>query len=103
MCPKPIPLILQEGNLIEALLKAEEFSKLFPTCRSSGSTCPAAVCLIMQAKAHSQGGSPLNALPPALSAVAMCESHSLYSLRAMATTRIGTHAKPKARYCALDF
>ena len=40
---------LQEGNLLEVLLKAEEYSKLVPTGRGSGSACPAAVCLLLQA------------------------------------------------------
>lgn len=40
------------------------------------------MCLLMQAKAHTLGGNPLKALPPALSAIALCEAHSLHSLHA---------------------
>lgn len=123
-------MLPQEGKLLEAVLKAEEFSKLPPTGRGAGGSYPAAVCLLMQerpgkergmdelgsggegkcvgmgsreeseletrsvshaamcfpvqAKAHSIGGSPLKALPPALSAIALCEEHSLHSLHAAA-------------------
>ncbi|KAL1515420.1 hypothetical protein AB1Y20_002046 [Prymnesium parvum] len=79
-----LELLLQKGSLVQALLQAEEYSKLPATGRGAGSSNPAAICLLMQAKAHALGGSPLKALPPVLSAIALCEEHSLHSLHAAA-------------------
>ena len=69
--------LLQDGNLLEGLLLAEATAKRPATGCGAGSSSPSVVCLLMQAKAHALGGAPLNALPHALSAMALCQSNSL--------------------------
>ena len=58
------------------------------TGRGAGSSSPAVTCLLMKAKVHAMGGSPLSALPHALSAIALCESHTLHTLHAAASLQL---------------
>ena len=51
-----LELMLQEGRLLEAVLRAEALARTQPTGRGAGTSAPQLVCVLMQAKAHLLGG-----------------------------------------------
>ena len=51
---------------------------------------PQVVCQLAEARAHSLGGQPVNALLPALSAVALCEGRGLRGLYSSAAQLLGS-------------
>ena len=59
-----LELMLQEGRLLEAVLRAEALARTQPTGRGAGTSAPQLVCVLMQAKAHLLGGSPVRAPCP---------------------------------------
>jgi hypothetical protein len=83
-----LELMLQSGELLEVLLRAEEMARRPATGRGAGAASPKAMLLLMQAKAHSLGGEPLSALPHALSAMALAEKAALLGLHAAAALEL---------------
>ena len=71
--PHELELLLQKGEHMEALLRAAECDRTSPSGKGAGLASPRAMLLLAKAKAHALGGSPLNALPHALSALALAE------------------------------
>ncbi len=53
--------MLQRGEALEALLRADEMARRPATGRGAGAASPKAMLLLMQAKAHAQGGEPSTA------------------------------------------
>lgn len=83
-----LELMLQTGDPLEVLLRAEEMTRRPATGRGAGAASPQAMLLWMQAKAHSLGGEPLSAMPHALSAMALAEKASLQGLYSAAALEL---------------
>jgi hypothetical protein len=56
-----LELMLQDGRLLEAVLRAEALARTQPTGRGAGTSAPQLVCVLIQARAHLLGGSPVRA------------------------------------------
>ena len=90
-----LELLLQNGELLAALTRADEMGRKPTTGRGAGAASPKALLLLMEAKAHAAGGEPLSVLPHALSAMALAEKASLMGLHAAAALElVAVQARP---------
>ena len=55
-----LELLIQGGQLLRAVLRAEQLARTAATGRGAGASAPQLSCVLMQAKAHLRGGSPVS-------------------------------------------
>jgi len=83
-----LELLIQQGENFQAICKAADLEKTRPLGKAGGLACPRATIKLAMAKAHALGGDPLNAMPHALTAIALAEQASLQSVYASAALQL---------------
>ncbi|KOO28241.1 hypothetical protein Ctob_004412 [Chrysochromulina tobinii] len=96
-----LELLIQQGENFQAICKAADLEKTRPLGKAGGLACPRATIKLAMAKAHALGGDPLNAMPHALTAIALAEQASLQSVMRNGSTYQAAQLQALTAHCRL--